>query len=200
MTEKRGLKVCLGSGLGTLSTEWGCLQNSWKICLLLFIALFLVVYCLPFSFFLEQTNAIQDTVNKMFNVPLLSHLGRRNENWPILSISGFVSDLLRVGIWMAERLQVTVLHGWWDTACRGYCREALWKGPDFTLPLPEAAGAHCQLCSSADEAARWSEGRGTLPTRKGWDSWHYSAWERKGSRLTFQHLNSAYTKDGEGFL
>lgn len=99
MTEKRRLKVCLGSDLGTLSTEWGCLQKTWKICLFLFIALFLVVYCLPFSFFLlVQTKAIQDTVNKMFNVPLLSHLGRRNENWPILSISGFVSDLLRVGI------------------------------------------------------------------------------------------------------
>lgn len=72
--------VCDMDLVGTSSTEWRCFQNGWKTYLLLFIALFFVVYCLPFSFFLVQTKAIQDkisnvnkifNVNKRFNVPLL---------------------------------------------------------------------------------------------------------------------------------
>lgn len=140
--------------MGAFSTEWGVLQNGWKICLLLLFALFLVAYCLSFSHLLVQTKVIRETVNQRFSGPLLSHLGRRrNENWTIKACPFVYHNIPGFAAGMAESLWMTVLHVWWDGAWRGYCRGAPCKGPDRIIPLPGglAAGAQNQLCNRAAE-------------------------------------------------
>jgi len=44
---------------------------------------------------------------------------------------------------------------------------------------------------------RWSEGWSTCPMKKGWGSWFFSAWRRKGLISVFQYWKAAYKQEGD---